>query len=64
MKSRVNLGAGACKPVRMRKGEQFVRNTKAATVKRMEAGGAVGDRRFHKGCGAVMSGRRKKTRYA
>jgi len=46
------------------KGKQFVRNTKAATVKRMEAGGAVEDRRFHKGCGAVMSGRRKKTRYA
>ena len=46
------------------KGKQFVRNTKAATVKRMGAGGAVEDRRFHKGCGAVMRGRRKKTRYA
>lgn len=43
------------------KGKQVVKNTKKAEVK-MACGGVV--RRNHKGCGAVMSGRRKKTRYA
>jgi len=43
------------------KGKQVVKNTKKAEVK-MATGGVV--RRNHKGCGAVMSGRRKKTRYA
>jgi len=43
------------------KGKQVVKNTKKAEVK-MATGGLV--RRNHKGCGAVMSGRRKKTRYA
>ena len=43
------------------KGKTVVSNTKKAKVK-MACGGEV--RRNHKGCGAVMSGRRKKTRYA
>jgi len=43
------------------KGKQVVKNTKKAEVK-MEAGGVV--RRKNKGCGAVLSERRKKTRYA
>lgn len=43
------------------KGKQVVKNTKKAEVK-MANGGVV--RRNHKGCGAVMSERRKKTRYA
>jgi len=43
------------------KGKQVVKNTKKAEVK-MATGGLV--RRNPKGCGAVMSGRRKKTRYA
>lgn len=43
------------------KGKQVVKNTKKAEVK-MAGGGAV--RRNHKGCGAVLNERRKKTRYA
>ncbi len=43
------------------KGKQVVKNTEKAEVK-MEAGGVV--RRKNKGCGAVLSERRKKTRYA
>ena len=43
------------------KGAQVVKNTKKAEVK-MAHGGEV--RRNHKGCGAVMNERRKKTRYA
>lgn len=43
------------------KGKQVVKNTKKAEVK-MAAGGAV--LRKNKGCGAVLSERRKKTRYA
>ena len=42
------------------KGKQVVKNTPKAEV-RMEKGGVV---RNHKGCGCVMNGRRKKTRYA
>ena len=43
------------------KGKQVVKNTKKAEVK-MACGGAV--RRNHKGCGAVMNERRKKTGYS
>jgi hypothetical protein len=43
------------------KGKTVVSNTKKAKVK-MACGGEV--RRNHKGCGAVMNERRKKTRYA
>jgi len=46
------------------KGKTVVSNTKAAKVKRMRKGGSPGDLRFHKGCGAVMDERRKRTRYA
>ncbi len=43
------------------KGKQVVKNTKKAEVK-MALGGVI--RKNHKGCGAVMNNRRKKTRYA
>lgn len=43
------------------KGKQVVANTKAATVT-FKNGGEV--RKNHRGCGAVMSNRRKRTRYA
>lgn len=43
-------------------GQQVVSNTKAAKVKMAANGGEI--RKNHKGCGAVMSNRRKKTRYA
>jgi len=43
-------------------GQQVVSNTKAAKVQMAACGGEV--RKNHKGCGAVMSNRRKKTRYA
>jgi len=43
------------------KGAQVVKNTKKAEVK-MACGGMVS--KYHKGCGAVMNERRKKTRYA
>ena len=43
-------------------GQQVVSNTKAAKVQMAACGGEV--RKNHKGCGAVMSDRRKKTRYA
>jgi hypothetical protein len=43
------------------KGKQVVKNTKKAEVK-MACGGVVS--RNHKGCGAVMNNRRKKTRYS
>lgn len=43
------------------KGKQVVKNTEKAEV-RMAAGGVV--RRNHKGCGAVLNERRKRTRYA
>jgi hypothetical protein len=43
------------------KGQQVVKNTPKAEVK-MEMGGVV--RKNHRGCGAVMNERRKKTRYA
>jgi len=42
------------------KGKTVVKNTKKAEVK-MASGGEV--RRNHKGCGAVMNERRKKTKY-
>jgi len=42
-------------------GKQVVANTKAAKVT-FKCGGEV--RKNHKGCGAVMSNRRKRTRYA
>jgi hypothetical protein len=44
------------------KGKQVVSNTKAAEVKMAAKGGEI--RKNHKGCGAVMSNRRKRTRYA
>ena len=44
------------------KGKQVVSNTKAAKVQMAACGGEA--RKNHKGCGAVMSNRRKKTRYA
>jgi hypothetical protein len=44
------------------KGKTVVKNTKAATVK-LSSGGLARKRRNHKGCGAVMEGRRKKTLY-
>ena len=43
-------------------GQQVVSNTKAAKVQMAACGGEV--RKNHKGCGAVMSNRRKRTRYA
>ena len=43
-------------------GQQVVSNTKAAKVQMAACGGEV--QKNHKGCGAVMSNRRKKTRYA
>ena len=42
------------------KGQQVVKNTKAATVK-VKNGGFV--YKNHRGCGAVMPDRRKKTQY-
>ena len=43
------------------KGKQVVSNTKAAKVS-FKSGGEV--RKLNKGCGAVLSNRRKRTRYA
>jgi hypothetical protein len=43
------------------KGKQVVSNTKAAKVRKAAKGGEI--RKNHRGCGAVMSDRRKKTRY-
>jgi hypothetical protein len=42
-------------------GQQVVSNTKAAKVKMAANGGEI--RKNHRGCGAVMPERRKKTRY-
>jgi len=44
------------------RGKTVVKNTKAAEVK-FKAGGLARRRRHHKGCGAVMNARRKKTLY-
>ena len=44
------------------RGKTVVKNTKAAEVK-LSAGGLARKRRNHKGCGAVMDVRRKKTLY-
>ena len=44
------------------KGKTVVKNTKAAEVK-FGGGGLARKRRNHKGCGAVMENRRKKTLY-
>jgi len=43
------------------RGKTVVKNTKAAEVK--FGGGGLARRKNHKGCGAVMDGRRKKTLY-
>ena len=43
-------------------GKKVVANTKAAKVKMAAEGGEI--RKNHKGCGAVLSDRRKRTRYA
>ena len=43
------------------KGKKVVSNTKAAKVRQAATGGIIC--KNHKGCGAVMSERRKKTRY-
>ena len=43
------------------KGKQVVSNTKAAKVKMAARGGEI--RKNHRGCGAVLSERRKRTRY-
>ena len=43
------------------KGKKVVSNTKAAKVKMAANGGEI--RKNHRGCGAVMSERRKRTRY-
>ena len=43
------------------KGKKVVSNTKAAKVKMAARGGEI--RKNHRGCGAVMSERRKRTRY-
>ena len=42
-------------------GQQVVANTKKAKVRTAKEGGMI--RENHKGCGAVMGGRRKKTLY-
>ena len=44
------------------KGRTVVKNTKEAEVK-FGGGGLARKRRHHKGCGAVMNSRRKKTLY-
>ena len=43
-------------------GKQFVSNTKSAKVMKAAEGGPV--LKLNKGCGAVLSNKRKKTRYA
>ena len=43
------------------KGQQVVSNTKAAKVRTAKEGGMI--RANHRGCGAVMNNRRKKTLY-
>ena len=43
------------------RGQQVVSNTKAAKVRTAACGGMI--RKNHKGCGAVMGNRRKKTLY-
>jgi len=43
------------------KGQQIVSNTKAAKVRTAKEGGII--RANHRGCGAVMNNRRKKTLY-
>ena len=47
------------------KGKTVVANTKTAKVTKASTGGEIGgkNRRNHRGCGAVLSERRKKTRY-
>lgn len=42
-------------------GKQVVSNTKAAKVRKAANGGEI--RKLNKGCGAVLSNRRKRTRY-
>lgn len=43
-------------------GKQVVSNTRAAKVRKAANGGEI--RKLNKGCGAVLSNRRKRTRYA
>ena len=43
------------------KGQQVVSNTKAAKVRTAKEGGMI--RANHRGCGAIMNNRRKKTLY-
>ena len=43
------------------KGKKVVANTKAAKVRKAAKGGEI--RKNHRGCGAVMPNRRKRTRY-
>ena len=45
-----------------KKGKQFVKNTKKATVRNMSRGGGV-RQEIAKGCGAVLNERRKVTTY-
>ena len=45
------------------KGQTVVSNTKKAKVRTAYNGGLMQVRKNHKGCGAVMPGRRKKTLY-
>ena len=45
------------------KGQTVVANTKKAKVRTAYNGGLMQVRKNHKGCGAVMPGRRKKTLY-
>ena len=45
------------------KGQTVVANTKKAKVRTAKRGGLQQVRENHKGCGAVMPGRRKKTLY-
>ena len=47
-----------------KKGKTVVKNTKQAEVKFREGGLARGKRSIARGCGAVMSDRRKRTRYS
>ena len=45
------------------KGQTVVSNTKKAKVRTAKRGGLQKVRKNHKGCGAVLSGRRKRTLY-
>jgi hypothetical protein len=49
------------KKAAQQKGKKVVKNTPKATV-RMSSGGVAG--RLHRGCGAVMPNRRKRTKYS